>query len=249
MMPRHLASRAAMNLDSVDTSPVVGHDTTRTVSKLLLSAGSLAFVAYLVTLLPGADRLVPATPVSFVAVVGAIATVVIAALLLLAAPRIAYLTRRSLEGPVALVDHVASAACWIVVLAAVLVAHSGLAGLVVPLPDGVAWLYDVAFLLLALPPVAFVAIHLYQGLDPGAELLADRLAAAGTDETPAGVAENSAGAAETSAGASTQEDTPVAAETSTFDAGAADDTPTADATADDSPSDDTGPSVHESTDE
>lgn len=183
MRGRRLASRAAMNLDSVDTSPVVGHDTTRTVAKLLLAAGSLAFVAYLVTLLPGTDRLVPATPVTFVAVVGAIATTVIAALLLLAAPRIAYLVRRSFEGPELLVEHVASAACWIVVLAAVLVAHSGLAGLALPLLDGAAWLYDVVFLLLALPPVAFVAIHLYEGLDPGAEIIADRLTATGADET------------------------------------------------------------------
>lgn len=190
-----------MNLDSVDTSPVVGHDTTRTVSKLLLAAGSLALVAYLVTLLPGTGRLVPATPVTFVAVVGAIATVVIAALLLLAAPRIAYLIRRSLEGPVALVDHVASAACWIVVLAAVLVAHSGIAGLALPLLDGAAWLYDVVFLLLALPPVAFVAIHLYEGLDPGADLLADRLAETDAEERPdAGTSQGETAAGETADG-------------------------------------------------
>jgi len=58
----------------------------------------------------------------------------------------------------------------------VLVAHRGLAGVFRPLFGGLAWLYDVAFLLLALPAIAIVAVRLYTSLDPAADLIADRVA-------------------------------------------------------------------------
>ncbi|WP_135820571.1 hypothetical protein [Halostella litorea] len=173
----------------LDRSPVaVGHDTVRSVSKLLLGAASLVFVLYLVTLLPGVDRLVPRTPVTFAAVVSAVATAVLAGLLLYAAPKLALLTRLTLAGPRAVVGNVASVAYWLAVLAAVLVAHRGLAGVVTPFVDG--GLYDLGFLLLALPAVVTVAARLYAALDPGADALADRLAgdAAGDGEATADAA-------------------------------------------------------------
>lgn len=154
----------------------VGHETVRSVSKILLGAAALVFVAYLVSLLPGVDRLVPQTPVTFAALIGAFVTLVVVALLLSAAPKLAELTRMALGGPQEVIENFASLVYWLVVLAAVLVAHAGLAGALVPFLGGVAWLYDVAFLLLALPAVAFVAARLYASIDPTAELLADRVA-------------------------------------------------------------------------
>lgn len=65
---------------------------------------------------------------------------------------------------------------WLGVLAAVLVAHRGLAGVVAPFGGGFVWLYDVGFLLLSIPAIAFVAVRLYATLGPGADLLADRIA-------------------------------------------------------------------------
>lgn len=168
-----------MPIDKIEMTNVserLDRDVVRSVSKILLAAASLAFVLYLLSLLPGVDRLVPQTPVTFAAVVGAIVTVAVVALLAHAAPRLATLVRMSLTGPRAVVENVASIVYWLVVLAAVLVAHRGLAGVVTPFLDGAGWLYDVAFLLFALPAVAVIAARLYVTLDPAADLFADRIA-------------------------------------------------------------------------
>jgi len=158
-----------MNRTAITSS--VGRETVRSVAKILLAAGSLLFVAYLVSLLPGVDRIVPQTPVSIAALVGAFVTVVVVALLLVAAPKLAQLTRMALTGPRDVVENLASLVYWLVALTAVLIAHRGLAGAVVPLLG--AWVYDVVFLLAALPAVAIVAARLYAALDPAAELFAD----------------------------------------------------------------------------
>lgn len=172
-----------MTPDSLDRTDAVDQRTVKSVTKILLAAASLVFVLYLLTLLPGIGRLVPQTPVTFAAIVGAIGTVVLVALFLSAAPKFASLTRMLLDGPMEVVEHLASVVYWLVVLVAVLVAHRGLAGLLVPLFGGLAWLYDVAFLLAALPAVAVVAARLYLALDPGADLLAERVAGDDGDDT------------------------------------------------------------------
>ena len=107
-------------------------------------------------------------------------------LVLYAAPRIALLVRLHLVGPREVVDEIAAVVNWIVVLAAILIAHRGFAGLVVPMLDGAAWRYDVAFLLIASPVVGFVVVHLYRGLDPSADHLGARLAAADRAASPDG---------------------------------------------------------------
>lgn len=163
-------------LNKITISDSVGRETVRSATKLLLGAGVLVFVAYLLTLLPGVDRLVPQTPVTFAALVGAVATLVVCGLLVLVAPKLASLTRMSLEGPPTVVENLASVVYWLVLLGAVLVAHAGLAGAVVPLFDGFVWLYDVLFLLAALPAVTVIAIRLYATIDPAATQFADRIA-------------------------------------------------------------------------
>jgi len=165
----------------------VGRETVQSVAKILLAAASLIFVAYLLTLLPGVGRLVPQTPVTVAALLGAFVTVVLVALLLVAAPKLARLTRMSLSGPSTVVENLASLVYWLVVLTAVLVAHRGLAGASEPLLDGAAWLYDVVFLLAALPAVAIIAARLYATLDPAAELFADSV----TDTRASGAGEDS----------------------------------------------------------
>ncbi|AGN02462.1 hypothetical protein L593_12615 [Salinarchaeum sp. Harcht-Bsk1] len=165
-----------MNFDSIEVSNRVDEGSARLVAKLLLAAGAGAFLGYLLTLLPGLDRIVPQTAVRFAAVLGAIATAVVVVLLFYAAPRIALLAKLSLDGPREVVEEIAAVAQWTVVLVAVLVAHSGFAGVAVPLLDSTVWIYDFAFLLLAFPIVVFVAVHLYRGLDPSAALLATRFA-------------------------------------------------------------------------
>ena len=164
-----------MNVDTDRLRSAVGPKTVESVSKLVLGAGALAFVLALASLLPGLDLLLPRTPVTLAAVLGALATLVVVGLLLYLASGLAALTRLALEGPADVVEHVAAIVHWLVVLAAVLVAHAGLAPAVTPLVEGVGWLYDLAFLLLALGPLAVVAVRCYVAVDPLAALVAERV--------------------------------------------------------------------------
>lgn len=164
-----------MNVDSTTLRKAIGRNEIRSASKLLLSAVGLVFVLYLATLLPGIDRLVPQTPVTFAAVVTAIATVVVVGLLLYTAPKFASVVRLALDGPKEVVENLASVVHWLVVLVAVIAAHSGLAGIAAPIFDGFGWLYDGVFLLLALPVLSVIAARLYAGLDPSADLIADTI--------------------------------------------------------------------------
>lgn len=156
------------------------------VGKVALAVPSLILLTALVSLLPGIDRLIPGSPVTFVAVVSAIVTVAIVALLLSLAPAVATLVRSTLEGPAQVVEDIAAIAQLLVVFIAMIVAHRGLAPAIVPLLDETAWVYDVVFLAFALPPLTILAFRVYVSLDPMAELLAERVtqSASGDETTP-----------------------------------------------------------------
>jgi len=164
-----------MNLDRDTLRNAVGPETVESISKIVLGVSALAFVLALASLLPGLDLLVPQTPVTLAAVVGALATVAVVGLLLYLASGLAALTRLALDGPAEVVGHLASVVHWLVVLAAVLVAHAGLAPVARPLLAGVAWLYDVAFLLVALGPLVVIAARLSVVVDPLATLVAQEV--------------------------------------------------------------------------
>jgi hypothetical protein len=157
-------------------------DAVRSASRVAIAALALVGVLYLFTLLPGVDRLVPLTPVTFAAVASAVVTAAVVALLLFAAPKVASLTRAALHRTDAaahverVVENAGAMAYWLVVLAAVLVAHRGFAGTVVPLIGGFAWAYDAAFLIAAFVPLVFVVARLTVTVDPLSELVADRVA-------------------------------------------------------------------------
>jgi len=159
-------------------------ETVRSAGRVAIAALALVGVLSLFTLLPGVDRLVPLTPVTFAAVAGAVATAAVVALLLYAAPRVASLTRAALHRTDAaerverIAENGAALAYWLVVLAAVLVAHRGFAGAVVPLLDGFAWAYDAAFLVASFVPLVFVVARLTVTVDPLSALVADRVTGA-----------------------------------------------------------------------
>ncbi|WP_459192830.1 hypothetical protein [Halosimplex sp. J119] len=165
-----------MNLDTDSLRRALGPDAVESASKIVLGTGALAVVLALASLLPGLDLLIPRAPVTLTAVVGALVTVAVVALLLYLASGLAALTRLALDGPAELVEHVASVVHWLVVLAAILVAHAGLAPAASPLFDDAHWVYDLTFLLLALAPLTIVAVRLYVSIDPLAELVADDVA-------------------------------------------------------------------------
>lgn len=160
--------------DGVRTA--IGRRTVRSVSKLLLGAASLLFVLGLASLLPGLDRLLFGVPVTFAAVVWAVAALAVAGLLVYAATGLAALARLALDGPREVVESAAAVVYWTVVLAAILIAHRGLAPALTPLLDGLVWAYDLVFLLAALAPLAVIAARLSVCLDPAADAVAERIA-------------------------------------------------------------------------
>ncbi len=180
-------------------------DTVRSASRVAIAALALVGVLYLFTLLPGVDRLVPLTPVTVAAVASAVVTAAVVALLLFAAPKVASLTRAALHRTDAaahverVVENASAMAYWLVVLAAVLVAHRGLAGAVVPLIGGFAWAYDAAFLLAAFVPLVFVVARLTVTVDPLSELVADRVASGESPRDPGAEADADATHPETTA--------------------------------------------------
>ena len=159
-------------------------DTVRSTSKLLIGALAVVGVLAVVTLLPGVDRLVPFTPVTFAAVATAVVALAVAGILLYAAPKFALLTRLALGEPDAegdgrsdrIVENAGGVVHWLVVFGAVLVAYRGLAGVAVPVLSGAAWAYDAAFLFVALVPVVFLVARVTVTVDPLAEVVADRVA-------------------------------------------------------------------------
>lgn len=163
-----------MTFEQIDFQASADRNTVRVVSKIVLSVLSLAFLLYLVTLLPGVDRLIPRTPITFAAVIAAIVAAAVVALLVYVAPRLAALIRDTFQGPQAVVENIGGAVHWLVLLAAVLVAHRGFTGAITPFLDGFVWVYDMVFLIIALVPMVFLSVRLYAALDPGAEFLADR---------------------------------------------------------------------------
>ena len=162
-----------MNISRSNLTGSVDRETIKAITKLCLAAVSLIAVLYLVTLLPGIDRIVPQTPVTFVAIVGAIATVVLVGLLVHLAPKLALLVTLSLDGPKEVIEHAASVMYWLVLLVAVLVAHRGFAGVITPFLNGATWIYDAIFLVIALPLVIVIGARLFANLEPSSAYLAE----------------------------------------------------------------------------
>lgn len=174
---------------STDGTAPIDHTTVHSATRLVTIAAVLVFLLYLVTVLPGVDRLIPATPVSVAALASAIVSLAVAGLLLYAAPKLAALTRTATDRG-ALVDvsdvpdrtrgriaeNTAGVVHWLVVLAAVIVVHRGTAGVAAPLLGEALWAYDGVFLFIALVPVTFVAARLAATVDPLSTLVADRVA-------------------------------------------------------------------------
>ncbi|WP_312911169.1 hypothetical protein [Natronosalvus caseinilyticus] len=145
------------------------------VTKLGLASAAVVVVLWVATLLPGAGWLVPGTSLTVAALLSAVATLAVVGLLLLLAPALADLVKTGLRDAPEVAERVASVTRVATVLAAVLVAHRGLAAAITPLLGGFGWLYDVVFLLLALPLLVALAVVLYGSLEPTTDLFATKL--------------------------------------------------------------------------
>lgn len=153
------------------------------VVKLLLVAGTLFLMWGLISNLPGIDAIIPATGVTYGALVGALLTLGIVAVLAYVAVRIEPVLTQVIHGPGDAVAAVASIAKHAILFVAVITAHSGLAPLVTSALDAadLVWTYDLLFLALALLPTAVIGIRLVLHIDEFAGLIA----AAVTSSEPA----------------------------------------------------------------
>lgn len=160
-------------------------DRLQQVIKLLLVVAGLVLVWGLVTNLPGLDTLVPTTEVTIGAVVGAIVTLALVAALVYVAVHLEVLVAEALSGPGDLVADGASILKYVVLFVAVVVAYDGFAPLVTPTlaTAGLAWTYDLLFLVLALVPTVLVVLAMYGNFDPAAAVITDRLTDEDREET------------------------------------------------------------------
>ncbi len=118
------------------------------------------------------------------AVVGALMTLGIVAVLGYAAFQLEPLLVQWLGGPADLVADAASIVKHAVLFVAVLTAHAGLGALVVPslATVGLVWTYNAFFLVLALVPTVMIGVRLFGNFDALATLIVERVGAAGDDE-------------------------------------------------------------------
>lgn len=130
------------------------------------------------SILPATGRTLPGTDIAVGDAVVGIATLGIVASLLYAAPMLRDLIETSLEGPADIIADIASIGQYVMVFVAVLMAHQGFAPVLIPIID-VNWIYDLAFLLIALIPLSLIAYRFHGVLDPLAQFLTDELL--GTD--------------------------------------------------------------------
>ncbi|WP_290813304.1 hypothetical protein [Halovivax sp.] len=151
--------------------PAADRRTVRAICKLVLATLALLLVVFLVGLLPGID----VSGSTYAALAGAVVTLAVVALLGSLATALPPLVREAIPGSRELRERGASATFWLVVLAALLVAHRGLAPAVSAL-GGAMWFYDALFLLAALPPLVLLAACVWAAIDPAADYLAARVA-------------------------------------------------------------------------
>lgn len=162
----------------------VDERTLKPAVKLLLIVGGLFLMWALLTNLPGVDTIISGSGVTFGAVLGAVVTLGIVAVLTFVALRIEPLAVQAFAGPRHLVGDIASIAKHVVLFVAVATAHSGLAPLIRPslAPVGLVWTYDTLFLVLALIPTVTIAVRMYGNFDEVASLVTGRVASGGSRE-------------------------------------------------------------------
>ena len=159
--------------ERLEIAPAVTEDTVRRIVKATHVIVVAAFLLALVSLLPGIDRLLAAASLSITAVLLTVGTLVVAGALLAVAPTVETFVRQSLNGPDSIVDDAAAIARYLVWFAVVLITYRGFFPLFSPAFDGFGawWVYDAAFLLVAIVPLAKIARRLYDSFDPITNLL------------------------------------------------------------------------------
>ena len=159
---------------SLRVVPDLEERTVRRLAAVVVGLAGLLALLGLAALLPAADRILAAITPRPVALLVAVATVLVVAALLVAAPAVRVLVTGGLGGPEPLVEDAAAAAEYLVGFVVVVLAYRGLAGVVVPVLaafdlDGV---YHLAFLVAGVVTLGALARRLYGCWGPVTTLVA-----------------------------------------------------------------------------
>lgn len=146
--------------------------------KLVLGAFGVVAFAYLASLLPPLDRPLPGTPITVEDALFGIAAVVVLGLFVVVADELERIVAERVDGPAAVVGEAAAVVRYLVVFLAFVAVYEPLARATVPFlaASDAAWLFDLAYVAVALGLLAAVAVRVARSLDPLAALLAGRIA-------------------------------------------------------------------------
>lgn len=147
------------------------------IAKLLLGAAGLVVLAGLLSIIPPLERAVPGTPdgvfVTFETVVSGLVTVVVVGLFLVIADELEALVVERLPGRDPLVEDAGAVVKYLVVFLVLVAAYGPLADVAAPFlaPSDTVWLFDLAYVLVTLLPLAVAASLVVGNLDELASLL------------------------------------------------------------------------------
>ena len=164
-----------MSIETIGNRIETVRPTKQTFAKLTIGALALVVILAIVSLLPAIDHVVPDLQQWVAILASGIIAMAIAGILVVLAPVLGRETTLAVDGPDQFTDDLGSIVYWGIILAAVLVLHRGFTPAAEAILDGWAILYDVMFLLVAIPPLLIVILRLHFCLDPLADRLTDRV--------------------------------------------------------------------------
>lgn len=159
---------------------------TRPVIKLVLALVGLFVLRFIVTSLPGLDTAIPETPITFATVAGGIITLIMVAIVANFGREIEPRMVRAISGPRDVIEALAQATKFLIVLIAIILAYDGIDSMVVPflVPDPGRWVYDAMFLLVALVPTIVIARAIFDNLDEMTDVITEQVKSATVDQVP-----------------------------------------------------------------
>lgn len=160
-----------MNTDWLGCNAPIADHSGRQLVKVAVGAVILAGILALAFVLPAIETVLPGPDAWLIVISWAAFSFAVTAVLLAIAPGVSRFAMLRVDGSAQFTADVGSMAYWGTVLTALLVLHRGMSPLVEWLLDGWVIVYDVTFLVVALPPFLIVALRSMLCLGPLTERL------------------------------------------------------------------------------
>lgn len=164
-------------MSTADANELI-EELTRPVVKLVVALVGLFVLRAIVVRLPGLETQIPGdTPITISTVAGTIITLIMIGIIVNFGREIEPRLNRALSGPSSIVSALAEIVKHVVFLLAIIIAYSGVSDVVVPflVPDPGRWVYDIAFLVIALVPTAIIAKQMFGNIDDITDLLTEQV--------------------------------------------------------------------------